>query len=65
MDLAAYPEYQEPLKEEIESALRKFGGWQKQALTHMKKLDSVIRESQRMSGVTIGRFSLHHGATVF
>jgi hypothetical protein len=30
LDLAAYPEHQDPLKEEIETVLRKFGGWQKQ-----------------------------------
>jgi len=53
LDLAAYPEHQGPLKEEIETVLHEFGGWTKQALTHMKKLDSVLRESQRMNGVAI------------
>lgn len=52
-DLAAFPEYQDPLREEIETVLRKFGGWKKQAFTHMRKLDSVLRESQRMNGVVI------------
>jgi hypothetical protein len=59
LDLAAYPEYQDPLKEEIETVLREFGGWKKQALTYMKKLDSVLRESQRMNGVAIGRLTCH------
>jgi len=53
LDLAAYPEYQDPLKEEIESVLKQFGGWKKQALTYMKKLDSVLRESQRLNGINI------------
>ncbi|KAI5816999.1 cytochrome P450 [Pyronema omphalodes] len=51
-DLAAHPEYQEPLRQEIETVVTKLGGWSKQALTAMKKLDSVLRESQRTSGVT-------------
>jgi len=55
LDLAAYPEYQDPLKKEIGTVLRQFGGWKKQALNHMKKLNSVLRESQRMNGVAIGR----------
>ncbi|KII83970.1 hypothetical protein PLICRDRAFT_179998 [Plicaturopsis crispa FD-325 SS-3] len=53
LDLGAHPEFQEPLKEEIESVLQEFGGWSKQALTKMKKLDSCMRESQRMNGVVI------------
>ncbi|KII83969.1 hypothetical protein PLICRDRAFT_46743 [Plicaturopsis crispa FD-325 SS-3] len=54
LDLGAHPEFQEPLREEIESVLREFGGWTKQALTKMKKLDSCMRESQRLNGVVIG-----------
>jgi cytochrome P450 len=52
-DLAASPEYQEPLRAEIESVVGKFGGWTKQALTAMKKLDSVLRESQRLNGIAL------------
>jgi cytochrome P450 len=54
LDLAAYPEYQDPLKEEIELVLRQFGGWKKQALTQMKKLDSVLHESQRVNAIVTG-----------
>jgi len=54
LDLAASPEYQDPLKEEIEMVLRRFGGWTKRALTHMKKLDSVLRESQRVNAIVTG-----------
>ncbi|KAF8252941.1 cytochrome P450 [Wilcoxina mikolae CBS 423.85] len=52
-DLAAHTEYQEPLRQEIESVITEYGGWSKQALTAMKKLDSVLRESQRMNGVVL------------
>jgi len=52
-DLASAPECQEPLRAEIESVIEKFGGWTKQALTAMKKLDSVLRESQRLNGLAL------------
>lgn len=54
LDLAAHPEYQNPLKEEIEAALLQSGGWNKHALAQMKKLDSVLRESLRMNGIVLG-----------
>jgi hypothetical protein len=57
LDLAAHPEYQEPLREEVESVLQEFGGWSKQALTKMKKTDSILRESQRMNGAVNGRIT--------
>jgi cytochrome P450 len=57
LDLAAHPEYQEPLREEVESVLQEFGGWSKQALTKMKKTNSVLRESQRMNGAVNGRIT--------
>ena len=53
-DLAANLGLQDPLCIEIEEALRNKGGWTKQALTKMKKLDSILRESLRMNGVNIG-----------
>ncbi|KII83967.1 hypothetical protein PLICRDRAFT_179995 [Plicaturopsis crispa FD-325 SS-3] len=53
LDLGAHPEFQEPLRQEIESVLREFGGWSKQALTKMKKMDSCIRESQRLNAIEI------------
>jgi cytochrome P450 len=58
LDLAAYPEHQDPLKEEIEFVLRRFGGWKKQALTQMKKLDSVLHESQRINAM-LTSMSIH------
>lgn len=54
LDLAAYPEYQDPLKEEIETALLASGGCNKLALAQMKKLDSILRESLRMNGIVLG-----------
>lgn len=51
-DLAANPSYQKPLRDEMEEQLA--GGWTSQALTNMKKTDSVLRESGRMGGINIG-----------
>jgi cytochrome P450 len=48
-DLCARPEYMAPLLEEVESVMLKDGGWTKQTLTHFKKLDSFMRESQRLN----------------
>lgn len=53
-DLSAHQELHTPLKEEIRSILAEDGGWTKQGLTKMKKVDSVLRESQRLHGVTSG-----------
>jgi hypothetical protein len=52
-DMCARPEYFEPLREEIETVLREDGGWGKPTLTKMRKLDSFLRESQRLSPANI------------
>ncbi|KFY70301.1 hypothetical protein V499_09285 [Pseudogymnoascus sp. VKM F-103] len=47
-DLAARPEYVEPLREEIENVLKMSGGtFTKQCLTQLRRLDSFMKESQR------------------
>lgn len=55
-DLCAHPEYIEPLRQEALDALRK-GGYTKQALVDMKKMDSFMRESQRLSPPTLLGFN--------
>lgn len=50
-NLAAYPEYQQPIRDEIVEVL-KAEGWTKQAFGKMWKLDSFMRESQRMFGIS-------------
>ncbi|CCM00875.1 uncharacterized protein FIBRA_02921 [Fibroporia radiculosa] len=54
-DLAAHPEYIKPLREEIESAIKQ-EGWTKAAMGKMWKVDSFLKESSRVHGVTV--FSL-------
>ncbi|KAJ7644773.1 cytochrome P450 [Roridomyces roridus] len=51
-DLACYPEYMQPLREEVEAVV-KAEGWSKAALNNMVKLDSFMRESQRMRPLSI------------
>jgi hypothetical protein len=58
-DLCAHPEYVEPLRQEALEVLRK-GGYTKQALADMKKMDSFMRESQRLSPPTLRQSSLSY-----
>ncbi|KAI5781918.1 cytochrome P450 [Geopyxis carbonaria] len=52
-DLAAHPHFQAPLRREINTVLAAHGGvWSKAAFDQMKKLDSTVRESQRLHPVT-------------
>ena len=56
-DLCARPEYIEPLREEVRGAVQTGGGmWSKTALTKMRKLDSFVRESQRMNPPSLRTF---------
>lgn len=49
-DLCAHPEYIEPLREEVSNALEDNSGlWDKKSFTKMRKLDSFMRESQRLN----------------
>ncbi|KIJ13791.1 hypothetical protein PAXINDRAFT_80408 [Paxillus involutus ATCC 200175] len=48
--LAANPQYMQPLREEVESIVEK-DGWSKGALAKMRKVDSFLKESQRMEGI--------------
>lgn len=47
-DLCARPEYMEPLRKELIETMMKDGNT-KQTLTHLYKLDSFMRESQRLN----------------
>ncbi|KAF3188786.1 hypothetical protein TWF225_003172 [Orbilia oligospora] len=50
-DLAANPEYIDPLRDEIIATMDQHGGYTKEALNNMLKLDSCLRESQRWNCV--------------
>ncbi|KAI1334099.1 putative cytochrome P450 [Xylariaceae sp. FL0016] len=56
-DIAARPEYVEPLRSEIREVTRNSNGiLQKQHLTHMRKLDSFMKESQRHNPPSVATF---------
>jgi hypothetical protein len=55
-NLAAHSSYIKPLREEISSILKE-DGWNKIALEKMRKLDSFIKESQRVNGCAPGTSS--------
>lgn len=50
-DLATYPEFQDELREEAYQVLEVEGGWaRKESMAKLKKLDSFMREVQRLRG---------------
>ena len=56
--LAAQPEYMKPLRDEIELAVRE-DGWNKESLSKMHRLDSFMRESQRINGIGFSKHSVN------
>ncbi|TFK88882.1 cytochrome P450 [Polyporus arcularius HHB13444] len=50
LDLAAYPQYIRPLREEVEAVIAA-EGWTKAAMGKMWKVDSFLKESQRYNGI--------------
>ncbi|KZS89033.1 cytochrome P450 [Sistotremastrum niveocremeum HHB9708] len=50
LHLAEKVEYQEPLRQEVEAAVAELG-WTKEAIARCVKLDSFIKESQRLTGL--------------
>jgi len=49
-DLAANPEYLKPLRDEVDEVTKR-DGWSKSAVDQMHKLDSFLKESQRLHPV--------------
>ena len=46
--LCEHPEYITILREEVKAAVEEDAGWKKSTLSKLRKLDSFLRESQRM-----------------
>ncbi|KAI5993498.1 cytochrome P450 [Pisolithus albus] len=49
-NLAANPQYVEPLREEVDAVIREHG-WTKEAMVLMQKVDSFLAETLRLEGV--------------
>jgi cytochrome P450 len=56
-DLCAHPEYFAPLREEVEQAILEDGGWKKSTVTKFRKLDSFLKESQRLNPPSIRKLN--------
>jgi cytochrome P450 len=54
LEIVTHPEIIEPLRREMVEVLRE-GGWKKTSLYNMKLLDSVIKETQRLKPIEIGK----------
>ncbi|KAF9888074.1 hypothetical protein FE257_009339 [Aspergillus nanangensis] len=52
-DLTAYPQYIQPLRDEIKAIVAEDGMLKKTSLTKMKMMDSVMKESQRVNAASI------------
>ena len=48
-DICTVPEYCDPLRKEIQQVVEEEGGWTLAAINRMGKLDSFLKESQRMN----------------
>ena len=47
-NLAAHPQYIQPLRDEVEAVIAE-DGWSKLSLQKMRKLDSFLKESMRLA----------------
>jgi hypothetical protein len=54
--LCISPQYHDELRQEIIEVFRAEGKWTKQALTHLKKLDSLIAEATRLCPFTACKY---------
>lgn len=57
--LCEYPEYIPELREEVRRVLEEDKGWRKTSLTKLRKLDSFIKESQRVHPPSIRESPRH------
>ena len=58
--LSYHPQYIAPLREEIASVVAEFG-WSKKSIDRLNKLDSFIRETQRVAPFTAGESTTPFG----
>lgn len=54
-DMCSMPGYFEVMRDEMTSVLKEDGGWQRQTPQKLRKLDSLLKESQRVSPASLRR----------
>ena len=50
--LLSHPEYMEPLRQEVDAVISE-EGWTKAGIDKMHKIDSFLRETQRLDGIAL------------
>ena len=63
-DLCTYPQYVEPLRQEIDGIIKEEEGWTLAGLRRMEKLDSFLRESQRVNHPGLCKYSITSNFTL-
>ena len=63
-DMTERPEYQELLREEAIEVLREDGGWKKGTPTKLEKMDSFMKESQRINAPSPSKSKTTHSSPV-
>lgn len=58
-DLAAYPEYIQPMRDEIRAVAAEDGIFKKTSLLKLKLMDSVMKESQRVHPVSMSKYTIN------
>ena len=56
--ISVSPECIQPLREEVEGIVKE-QGWTKASISNMRKLDSFLREAQRVNSFTTGKGHPH------
>lgn len=56
-DILAHPEYLPEIMEEVQQTLKESPQWTKQSLAKLRKLDSFMKESQRLNPAGLGTFT--------
>lgn len=60
LHLAANPQYMQPLREEVESVLKEESGMSKAAIVKMRRVDSFLKECQRINALDSGTLPHDH-----
>ena len=68
-NLAANPQFTQPLREEVEAIVER-EGWSRTSLSKMRKVDSFLKETVRMEGIEICQsfpffYCTHHAVNLF
>jgi len=61
--LLANPELIEPLRQEVEAVIKE-EGWTKAGIDKMYKMDSLLRETQRVDGISSGPLDSFHSLSI-